>query len=129
MPMQPREFRCQANLAEREQAEANPAQRRAWPVPSGGLIRGAGADASAGGPSKLQGKQPLPVPGVLMREGLPVACAGRDGRRHRRAARATVIAGPHRVGAGWQVEHRTAESQGRFRLGVGARWAGAAAKV
>ena len=129
MPMQSREFRCQANLAEREPAEADPAQRRAWPVPSGGLIQGAGVGASAGGPSKLQWKKPLSVQGVLLREGLPVECAGRDGPRHRRAARATVIAGPHRVGAGLQVEHRAAESPGRFRLGVGARWAGAAAEV
>ena len=129
MPMQPREFRCQANLAEREPAEANCAQRRAWPVPSGGLIRGAGAGASAGGPSKLQGKKPLPVPGVLMREGLPVECAGGGGPSHRRAARATVIADPHGLRAGLSVEHRAAESPGRFRLGVGARWAGAAGKV
>lgn len=79
MPMQPREFLRQANLAEREPAEANPAQRRAWPVPSGGLIRDTGTGASAGGPSKPRLKKPLPVQGVLMREGLP----GRMRRRER----------------------------------------------
>ena len=129
MPMQSREFVRQVNLAEREPAEANAARRKTivgsqrWPDPGsrGGCVGGrtfqAPVEEAAAGPGCPYARR--------------AACRmrWRGGLSHRRAARATVIAGPHGLSAGLSVENRAAESQGRFRLGSVARWAGAAGKV